>query len=154
MLLSFDVVGQDGEMRLANAKSVYHEILKSLNQEGTYFIAPAPQRKPQSLASIKKQETQSFVEEIRFEIQESIQFPHSLKGTGYQATVVVEFALNFDGTVRDVKARIRSGRSIRAFELGAIDAVKRASEFFPLIPKQVNVQKLKFKIPIIFQETV
>lgn len=157
LLLSFFEVGvaaDDRAMQMANATSVYQEILANLNQPSYAPVkksSKAPEKK--EVAQNLEKETQQFVDEIRFEIQEFVKFPDSLRGKGYQATVLVEFGLNTDGTIRDLKVNAKEGQAKALFEARALLAVQKASRYFPLVPDRVNVTTLTFKIPIIFQET-
>ena len=153
-----NAVAEEGA-RLSNATSVYHEILASLNEHNEIGSAQIPtlSEKIVPASPIKptlsiEEETRQFVEEIRFEIQEFVAFPDSLKGKGYQATVLVEFGLNADGTIRDLKVNAKEGAALALFEARALLAVQKASRFFPLVPEQVDVSTLTFRIPIIFEE--
>lgn len=146
-----------GRIRLENAASVYQEILASINQEEEIQFnrqivsAPAARLKPKMQAS-KNSETEEFIDELRFEIQESVEFPEDLKGNGYQAVVVVEFDLKPDGTIKSLRAWGKEGEALSVFEDLAIEAVKKASVFFPLVPQTIDVEGMRFKIPILFQE--
>jgi TonB family protein len=131
--------------------------LASLNEHNEIGAAQIPTLSEKIASPTKpplsvEEETRQFVEEIRFEIQEFVEFPDSLKGKGYQATVLIEFGLNPDGTIRDLKVQAKEGQAQALFEARALLAVQKASRFFPLVPEQVDVQTLTFKIPIIFQE--
>lgn len=138
------LAAEEAPIQLATAQSVYNEVLRGLNREDSI---------PIRLSSVPaKSETSSFIEEVRFEIKESVRFPEALKGKGYRSVVIVEFGINSDGTVRDLKAEIKSGKMLSEFEKGAKEAVIRASDFFPLVPDTIKVENLKFKIPIIFEE--
>jgi len=136
--------------RIDNAISVYQEILANINQEEQLRIQKGRSLAP--VAASRKSEIQEFIDEIRFEIQESIQYPPALEGKGYRAIVYVEFELNRDGTIRSLRARGKNGEALSVFEAGAETAVKRAVQFFPIIPTKLNVNNMRFKIPIIFEE--
>ena len=136
--------------RIDNAISIYQEILANINQEEQLKIQKSRAIAP--VAASTKSDVQDFIDEIRFEIQESIQYPPSLEGKGYRAIVFVELELNRDGTIRSLRAQGRKGEALSIFEAGAETAVKRAVQFFPIVPNELNVNSLRFKIPIIFEE--
>lgn len=137
--------GTDVE-KMENAAKVYQEILESINNTTeTIPKIEAPTR------SGAPQEAQRFLSEIRFEIQESIEYPAELRGKGLRAKVLVEFWLNPDGTLKEVAVRDRTPGLEPAFETGALNAVRRAVEFFPPLPNGFNAE-VKFKVPIIFED--
>lgn len=157
ILLSIEASSQEGEVRMANAQSIYQDILATLNEDGSlHFPTQTPKRvsppAPKQIVKSVQSETKEFVDEIRFEIQESVEFPSSLKGKGYRAKVLVEFGLNWDGTLRDLSAKGEQGPALGIFESRALNAVRKAARFFPDVPARVDIKSLKIKIPIIFEE--
>ena len=140
--------------RIENGAQVYQEILEEINKKDDAAPSPVFSSSPVAAPAQdeNKTELQRFVNEIRFEIQESAEFPTQLKGHGLKATVVVEFQLNPDGTLKTVNVASNGLEAKPEFQSGAVNAVRRAVEFFPPVPRTVNADGVKFKVPIIFED--
>lgn len=146
--------GEREAAKMENAAKVYQEILESINEEneGVQLAVPKTSSFAAPRLNTASKEVRQFFDEVRFEIGESVEFPAQLKGTGQKAIVVVEFQLDVDGALRSVAVCGEDRGLNPAFEQGAVNAVRRAVEFFPPVPREIDPQQVKFKIPIIFED--
>ncbi len=88
-----------------------------------------------------------FVKRIRDKIEQVKKFPRRAKVSGWEGTPVVLFTLGKEGRLNHLA--LAKASEFPTLDEAALATIKEASPF-PKIPKSLNVETMKFKLPISF----
>jgi periplasmic protein TonB len=93
---------------------------------------------------------EDFQSRILAAIREAIHFPKEALDRKKHGETVVQFTVNRDGSVSDLRVRQESGSTI--LDEAALVIVRKASKNFPSIPDRVAQEQINYVVPILFKE--
>jgi protein TonB len=93
---------------------------------------------------------EDFQSRILAAIREAIHFPKEALDRKKHGETVVQFTVNRDGSVSDLRVRQESGSPI--LDEAALSIVRKASKNFPSIPNRLAQDQINYVVPILFKE--
>ncbi|MEW6113049.1 MAG: energy transducer TonB [Thermodesulfobacteriota bacterium] len=91
-----------------------------------------------------------FREEVLSAIMQAAYYPRTALGSKRHGEVLVAFAVNRDGSMKDLRIAQHSG--IEILDQAALNIVRKASKRFPKLPERFNTESVNYVVPIVFKE--